>query len=48
MTPSTIFLTALAIIVARITWATVTIDRRVRARAMRRAQRALKGVRDGE
>jgi hypothetical protein len=46
MTPATVFLLALAIIVARITWATVTSDRCVRERAIRRAQRALKGVRD--
>jgi hypothetical protein len=45
MTPATVFLLALAIIVARITWATVTSDRRVRARAIRRAQRALEAKR---
>jgi hypothetical protein len=41
MTPAAVFLTAIAVIIARITWATVTNDRRVRARAIRRAQRAL-------
>jgi len=41
MTPATVFLLALAVIVARIAWATVTSDRRVRERARRRAQRAL-------
>jgi hypothetical protein len=46
MTSGAIVLLALAIILARITWATVTSDRRVRARAMRRAKRALEGVRD--
>jgi hypothetical protein len=46
MSSGALFLTALAIILARITWATVTSDRRVRARAVRRAQRVLEGVRD--
>jgi hypothetical protein len=48
MTPGTVFLLALAVILGRIAWATVTSDRRVRQRAILRAQRALEGVRDGE
>ena len=45
MTPGTVFLLALAVILGRIAWATVTSDRRVRARAIRRAKRALQEVR---
>jgi hypothetical protein len=47
MSSGALFLTALAIILARITWATVTSDRRVRTRAIRRAQRALESKRHG-
>ena len=42
MTPATVFLLALAVILGRIAWETVTSDRRLRQRAVRRAQRALK------
>jgi hypothetical protein len=41
MTSATVFLIALAVILGRIAWATVTSDRRVRERAVRRAQSAL-------
>ena len=41
MSSGAIFLLALAVIIGRIAWATVTSDRRVRQRAVRRAQRAL-------
>lgn len=46
MTPATIFLTALAIILARIAWTSYHQPLRRLQRAARRAQRALKAVRD--
>jgi hypothetical protein len=47
MTPFTVGLIALAVILARIAWVTVRTDYRVRARARRRAQRALEAKRNG-